>query len=154
MMRTRHSLFTPALLLAAMAWSTCGVMSTFEVPEPALILLENYCYECHESGLEKGGVKFDGLGELSQGERLDLFNLAAEHVYSGEMPPRKADQPSEEERQQLFVWMKGELESHGAYKLEDKMRHYKYANYLDHDKLFSGEIKDKPYTRARRRACP
>ena len=82
---------------------------TFQVPEKAQILLENYCYECHESGLAKGGVEFDSLADLGQGERLDLFNLALEHVFSGEMPPKDADQPREKDRQELMAWLWGEL---------------------------------------------
>jgi len=152
MMKSRIVTFVPAALLVL---GTHGVRAEggeakFAVPEKAEALLENYCYECHESGIAKGGVKFDNLAALNHGERLDLLNLAVEHVYSGEMPPKKADRPSEEERQELIAWFTGVLKEHNAYKLEDKLRYYKYANYLDHDKLFSGEIKDKPYTRARR----
>ncbi len=151
--------FLPTLLTALLPASLVLILPSahaepnnyqFKVPKKAEVLLENYCYECHDSSLAKGGVKFDSLTELNQGERLDLFNLALEHVYSGEMPPKKGDQPTEIEREELIAWIWGELKIFNASKLEDKMRYYKYANYLDHGKLFSGEIREAASTRARR----
>ena len=122
----------------------------FKVPEHAEDLLAIYCYECHEDGRAKGEVRFDHLESLSRQARLDLLNNALEQVFSGEMPPKKADQPTEAERDELAGWIWGELKIFNASKLEDKLRYYKYGNYIDHDKLFSGEIAEVPATRARR----
>lgn len=127
-----------------------GNGADFKVPARADDLMGFYCYECHDSGTQKGEVRLDNLAELGNGERLDLLNMALEHVFSGEMPPRKADQPKEEERELLARWMWGELKVFNAAMLEDKLRYYKYANYLSHKKLFSGGIKEEPFTRARR----
>ncbi len=123
---------------------------SFNVPEKTTDLLERYCFECHEAGIKKGGIRLDNLEELGQQARLDLLNQALEHTFSGEMPPKKEDQPSAEERNALVEWMWGELKIFNASKLEDKLRYYKYANYIDHDKLFSSEIKSAPYTKSRR----
>lgn len=122
----------------------------FKVPEKAAEILEFYCYDCHDAGLKKGGIRLDNLEGLGQDARLDLLNQALEHTFSGEMPPKKGDQPSAEERDALVGWIWGELKIFNASKLEDKLRYYKYANYLDHDKLFDGESKSAPYTKARR----
>jgi len=122
----------------------------FKVSKKAGDLLAYYCYECHDSGLQKGDVRLDDLESLAQGERLDLLNVALEHVFSGEMPPKKADQPTRKERDDLAAWIWSELKIFNASKLEDKLRYYKYANYLDHDRLFNGAIAEKPFTRARR----
>ena len=47
--------------------------------------------------------------------------------------------------------MSTELNKHNASKLEEKLRLPAYGNYVDHDKLFSGECKDrKGFTRDRR----
>ena len=122
----------------------------FKVPAKADDLLAYYCYECHDSASRKGEVQLDDLTSLNQGERLDLLNVALEHLFSGEMPPKKADQPTAKEREELAAWMWGELKIFNASKLEDKLRYYKYANYLDHDRLFNGSVKEAPFTRARR----
>ena len=120
------------------------------IPDQIDELLDLYCYECHDSGLKKGDVALDELGSLNTGKRLDVLNQALEHAFSGEMPPKDADQPSEEERGQLVEWIWRELKSHNASKLEDKLRYYKYGNYIDHDKLFDGSITTAPFTKARR----
>ena len=47
--------------------------------------------------------------------------------------------------------MSTELSKHNASKLEEKLRLPAYGNYVDHDKLFSGEYKDlRGFTRDRR----
>ena len=66
------------------------------------------------------------------------------------MPPNKKAQPSEAERTALAGWVRGELHKHGASKLEEKLRYPGYGNYVDHEKLFSGEVKTKAWSPARR----
>ncbi|QTN31536.1 DUF1588 domain-containing protein [Akkermansiaceae bacterium] len=122
----------------------------FRIPAKMADLLDFNCYECHDSGTKKGGIQLDNLAGLGQQERLDLLNNVLEQVYSGEMPPKKADQPTETERDELAAWIWGELKIFNASKLEDKLRYYKYANLISHEKLFGGEIKEAPYTRSRR----
>ncbi len=122
----------------------------FKVPEKTVQLLEMYCYDCHDAGLKKGGIRLDNLEEIGQQARLDLLNQALEHTFSGEMPPKKEDQPTVEEREVLVDWIWGELRIFNASKLEDKLRYYKYANYIDHDILFCGEINSASYTKSRR----
>ncbi len=135
---------------AAEPVSTVGSNYKFKVPKKTEELLERYCYDCHDDGLKKGGIRLDHLEELGQQARLDLLNQALEHTFSGEMPPKKEDQPTVEERDALAEWMWEELKVFNASKLEDKLRYYKYANYLNHDKLFSGESKSASYTKSRR----
>ncbi|WP_338688795.1 DUF1588 domain-containing protein [Haloferula helveola] len=148
--------FSASLLIAGLcsvapgAEPAGGADYEFKVPPHAEELLDIYCYECHDSGLKKGGIRFDNLGDLNQGARLDLLNNALEQVYSGEMPPKDGDQPTDEEREKLAQWIWGELKVFNASKLEDKLRYYKYGNYVDHDQLFSGEIGEAPFTKARR----
>lgn len=136
--------------LASATSDEAGSSDAFTMPAKVEDLMDFYCYECHDSGLKNGGIQLDNLGSLNTGKRLDVLNMALEHIYSGEMPPKKADQPTEEERGALADWIWRELKSFNASKLDDKLRYYKYANYLDHDKLFSGEISSAPYTPARR----
>lgn len=122
----------------------------FKVPDKVDDLLGFYCYECHDSATKKGNVQLDELASLKLGERLDILNMALEHVFSGEMPPKKADQPTSAERDEIAGWIWSELKIFNASKLEDKLRYYKYANYLNHEKLFDGSVQAKPSTRPRR----
>jgi hypothetical protein len=66
------------------------------------------------------------------------------------MPPKKKEQPSDEEREVLAGWLWEVLRSHNASKLEDKLRYPSYGNYVDHEALFSGEITDPASSPARR----
>ena len=122
----------------------------FQVPAHAEDLLATYCYECHDEDLAKGDVRLDELENLGHLARLDLLNNALEQTFSGEMPPKKGAQPTREEREKLVDWIWGELKLNNASKLEDKLRYYKYGNYINHDRLFSGEIQTAPSTKSRR----
>ncbi len=122
----------------------------FHVPQATMEILSNYCTDCHEDGTEKGEVRLDNLEELPLQARLDLMNRALEQVYLKQMPPKKKDQPSEQERLQLGGWLWEVLSSHNASKLEDKLRYPSYGNYVDHGELFSGKNKAPAYTPARR----
>ncbi len=113
-------------------------------------LLETYCISCHEDGTAKGDVRFDHLAELPLNARLDLMNRMLEQVYLKQMPPPKKTQPSDAERKQLASWIWQELRKHNASKLEDKLRYPSYGNFVDHAALFSGAVKEKPFTPARR----
>ena len=99
----------------------------------------------------EGNVRFDTLSKLSNDDRLELLNKAQEQLYFGLMPPEDAEQPSDAERELLLGWLSGELNKFGASKLEEKLRKPEYGNYVDHDKLFSGEYAHlKGFTRDRR----
>jgi hypothetical protein len=136
--------------MGAEAGKTLASDYEFKVPPHAEKLLGFYCYECHDDDRQKGDVRLDNLESLNQQARLDLLNKVLEQVYSGEMPSRKADQPTEKERDDLAKWVFGELKIFNASKLGDKLRYYRYGNYVSHDKLFRGDIKTAAYSPSRR----
>jgi hypothetical protein len=78
------------------------------------------------------------------------MNRALEQVYLKQMPPKKKDQPTKEEREQLGSWFWDVLNAHNASKLEDKLRYPSYGNYVDHHELFSGKNQQAAFTPARR----
>jgi mono/diheme cytochrome c family protein len=119
------------------------------IPPAVQNLFSSYCLTCHDADAMKGKVQLDNLSQLSVDARLELLNRVQEQVYSGEMPPKKADQPASPQRDVLVDWVTAELKKHHASKLDEKLRYYKFGNYVNHEKLFSGEIKEQPFTRAR-----
>lgn len=143
----RRSNFLPSLALLSTVWAA---EPSFQVPAKPAALLQEYCLDCHEEGTEKGDIRLDNLAEIPLQARLDLMNRALEQVYLKQMPPKKKDQPSEEERNELGGWIWKELHTHNASKLEEKLRYPSYGNYIDHEKLFSGKIKEPAFTPARR----
>lgn len=118
------------------------------VPPKVSAVLDQFCLSCHDEDSAKGDVRLDHLAGFA--DRLAVLNKMHEQLYLGEMPPKKKRQPSQAERQLLIDWVSAELKKHGGSKLTDKLRYPDFGNYVDHEKLFSGEIKDAPFTPARR----
>ena len=141
---------------AAIMWlvvASAGVAaeSQFAISSNAGAVLEAHCLDCHGQDTQKGDVRLDNLETLALKDRLDLLNRVQEQIFIKEMPPKKRKaQPSDSEREQLYDWMTAELRKHKASRFEEKLRYPSYGNYVDHEKLFSGEIKDKPFSPARR----
>lgn len=138
------------LLVLASSFSVFPGLA-LEVPK-AKALLENHCFACHDEWEQKGDLRFDQLDRLSLEERLDLLNRMQEQLFIEEMPPKKEKkQPTDVERAELIGWISGELGKHNASKLEDKLQKPEYGNYVDHEKLFSGEYANlKSFTQDRR----
>jgi hypothetical protein len=122
----------------------------FKLPPQARELLSYYCYECHDSDRDEGMIQLNNLESLKQPARLEVLNKVLEQVYSGEMPTKKGEQPTEKERDALASWAWTELKIFNASKLEDKLRYYRYGNYVNHDKLFRGDIKKAAFSPPRR----
>ena len=109
--------------------------------------LSKYCLDCHDDSTQDGDIRLDNLDTLKLADRLDLLNRVQEQLFLKTMPPKKKKkQPSNQERDNLFNLVSTELKRNHASKLEEKLLKPKYGNYVDHEKLFSGEIQDNPYS--------
>ena len=121
------------------------------IPKSVKTVIANKCIACHGPDESEGSVRLDAISKLNQIERLTLLNKVQEQIFFGVMPPKDEEQPTAAERAGLADWVSRELNRHNASKLEEKLRLPAYGNYVDHDKLFSGECKDrKGFTRDRR----
>jgi hypothetical protein len=121
------------------------------IPKTVKTVIANRCIDCHGTDASEGNVRLDAISKLNQNERLTLLNKVQEQLFFGLMPPKDEKQPTEAERARLADWVSTELNKHNASKLEEKLRLPAYGNYVDHDKLFSGEYKHlKGFTRDRR----
>ena len=116
----------------------------FTLSDQASATLSKYCYNCHDEDVQKGDIRFDNLGTLKLDERLEMMNKIQEQMYFGHMPPKKKKQPSEAQRNYVVDWLAKELKKSNAYKLAGKLKKPEYGNYVDHEKLFSGEYKNLP----------
>lgn len=144
--------------LLALLFSILGVPAAVfaeGMPRPLLIpvavqtVLTSSCVDCHgEQG--RGNVSLISLEKLSLNERLDLLNKVQDQLFYRMMPPPKADQPGEKDRQVLADWVRAELRQHRASKLDDRLPYPDAGNYVAHATLFDGSIQDKPSTPARR----
>ena len=125
-------------------------MPSFDMPSDVQATISNHCLDCHSGRDAEGDLRLDNVSELSLSARLEVLNRAQDQMFFGFMPPDDAEQPSDQSRNALTDWLRDELRKHKASKLDEKRREPAYGNYVDHEKLFSGDITDRPYTPARR----
>ena len=86
----------------------------------------------------------DNLTALEGSKRLEMLNRMQEQIFFKHMPPKKKEQPSEAEREALLAFVSNELDAHGASTLEGKLQKPEFGNFVDHEKLFSGDYADLP----------
>ncbi len=120
------------------------------VPANVKAVLDSNCISCHGEKKQKGKLRLDTLSALSGDARLELLGRAQEQVLFQEMPPEDEKQPGSAERKLLYDWLRSEVLRLGGSDLEDKLRYPDYGNNVDHEKLFSGQIKDKAFSPSRR----
>ncbi|MEO1996578.1 MAG: c-type cytochrome domain-containing protein, partial [Planctomycetaceae bacterium] len=123
----------------------------FAIPPQAQHVLQTYCASCHGADAAEGQVRLDQLHRLTLKSRLDLLNKVQQQLLDRLMPPLEADQAPTAARTRLADWVAAELDKHNASRLKAKLRQPAFGNYVDHDKLFSGEYKHlKAFTYDRR----
>ena len=71
-------------------------------------ILEEYCFDCHADGVNKGNVAFDEFksDQAATGDRA-LWAKALKMLRAGLMPPaKKQARPTQEQRQEVVNWIK------------------------------------------------
>lgn len=69
-------------------------------------LLQQYCFDCHGDDKQKGGIQLSVLNpDFVNGHDAPQWHGALDMINSGEMPPLKQSQPSNEERQLIVDWL-------------------------------------------------
>jgi hypothetical protein len=83
-------------------------------------LLSKYCADCHSADLAEAEIDL-----ISQATFADVrknaptWQKVAEMLTSGQMPPKDADQPSDEERQRLKSWVTAFLKEEARRRADD-----------------------------------
>ena len=113
--------------------------------------LGQWCTDCHGPDTQESGLRFDTLSQQWDDPKVAAqWRQIEEQVLFCEMPPEGSDVADSAERKQFVEAIESQLQMHGqGFGLAEKMLLPEYGNLLDHDTLFSGEVKQKPYTSAR-----
>ncbi len=94
----KPTLYLSCLLLAAAAWP---IHAQDKLPAPKLVqqFLGKYCTECHDADVQKGDRNFEAFA-LPLKNTADLIDARdiIDQLTLKEMPPKKADQPTSDER--------------------------------------------------------
>ena len=71
-----------------------------------LPVLNEYCWDCHADGMDKGNVELDKFKTYSDSLRDRKFwDAVREHVSTHVMPPDGKPQPSEPQRETILQWI-------------------------------------------------
>ncbi|MDB4526598.1 DUF1592 domain-containing protein [bacterium] len=101
--------------------------------------LHNYCFDCHDSASEKGEREFESLKiPLASIQDLVAAREIIDQITLKEMPPRKKDQPSDEERLEVLGVLRSEVEaargrfaSNGGKTVMRRLSNREYENTLE-----------------------
>jgi hypothetical protein len=81
--------------------------------QPASAFLEEFCTECHDAATHKAGLNLESRSlDLSASRDERLWTAVYDRVKDGSMPPKKADQPVQEQRLALLHMLGGALHDH------------------------------------------
>ena len=113
--------------------------------------LKRYCAECHgESGNESDVVLSSIRFDLASGHDMELWKTVLRQLHVEEMPPTTSEQPEPSEKDAVMLWINAELKKSGNESdLYSKLESPSFGNYVNHEKLFSGEITLEPFSPAR-----
>ena len=126
-----------SVILAAAAW-LCLTNGVSAVEQPGLALIENYCFDCHDSDLQKGEVDLEAaLGAKPLVKDMDLWRTVISRVESGDMPPKKKPQLKPEEKERLLNWLDSEINHFDYSKVDNpgyepvrRLTHIEFSNTL------------------------
>lgn len=110
--------------------------------------ITDYCADCHDDAKPKGDIDLTALTPgMDDADSAFHWQKMLEQVQAGVMPPVDGDQPSRGERRAVIDWIQSKLlaSPHGG-PYRAKLLLPQYGNYVDHEKLFSGEIKTPPFS--------
>lgn len=73
-------------------------------------LLGKYCYDCHDEDVQKGGLSLQSFDDKAAVlKNKAVWEKVLHNVQTGEMPPGKKPQPSEQERAIIAKWIESDV---------------------------------------------
>ncbi len=89
------------------AVSLAGDSGPLEFHNDVQPILENYCFDCHADGANKGKVAFDEFkSDADIFANRDLWLRVLKNVRAGLMPPQNTAQPTRAEKEIIAQWIK------------------------------------------------
>ena len=108
MFRSVRSLKLPILLGTFALPAVAAEDPLFE--QQVLPFLDAYCLECHDEETAKGKLSLEHIDpRIAGGPDFEKWRIILERVNFLDMPPAKADQPNQAERETLVGWIREKL---------------------------------------------
>lgn len=145
-----HRILTVAIL--ALGFTSGDAAFGMEADAAVSRFLESHCIRCHGEEKQEGKLAFhDAPFDFANAKTSALWLEILKQLKAGDMPPPdEEDQPSDLERNVVIEWIDRQLLTAGsgeAYR--KKLLAPEYGNWVDHEKLFSGEIDTPPFSPSR-----
>lgn len=98
---------TPCVLLAAVPGLLSAAERGEEVFEKKIRpMLEQFCFDCHADGMDKGNFTFDKHKEYAALRKdMKLWDHVRQQLVTHVMPPEKKPTPSIQERDEMVAWI-------------------------------------------------
>src|SRR5262245_65578845 len=102
-----------AILAAAVVFAQTSVGEDVTFDSHVKPFLATYCVACHGLMKQKGDRRFDQLtGEIADDNGLVDLQDMLDQLNLGEMPPKEARQPTDDQRQRIIGWMTARIEQY------------------------------------------
>lgn len=139
---------TPRVL--PLLWTAAALLAAAAIPSYGADLkpfFAKYCLKCHDSGTEEGGVSLEGVSDFSSA-KPEVWSAVRDQLQLRQMPPKKKDQPAEQERNAATDWIGDALRAAGHH-VENKLELPNFGNHVPHETLFGDTVHPAPATRVR-----
>ena len=128
-----------AVILAGAAMPAMAEEKAPDAKKVIVDFLEYHCYDCHDSGRQKADRNFESLNlPLKNIDDLIMAQDIIDQVTLKEMPPKKKEQPEEEERVELVRALRGEIakarsrfQSNGGKTVMRRLSNREYENTVE-----------------------
>ena len=150
MSKIRISIFrilSVALLLVSGMAAKAAAPSGFE--QKIKPFLKENCIRCHGEKKQKGKLALHELSvDFAKDETSDLWLEILAQLTARDMPPPDEEtQPADSQRNTVIEWIDRQLLTAGSGETyRKKLLAPEYGNWVNHEKLFSGEIKTPPFS--------
>lgn len=156
MLNNQTQLLNGCRILAVVAWVLWfpGAGRSAQVAAEDFVkgFLDSHCIHCHGAKNQEGGQAFHTLSfDLASVKTAEVWLGILEQLKAGEMPPAdEPAKPSESQRTGVIEWIERQLLTAGAGEAyRKKLLAPEYGNWVDHEKLFSGDIETLPFSPSR-----
>ena len=153
MSKIRISIFrilSVALLLVSGMAAKAAAPSGFE--QKVKPFLKENCIRCHGEKKQKGKLALHEVSvDFAKDETSDLWLEILTQLTARDMPPPDEEtQPADSQRNVVIEWIDRQLLTAGSGETyRKKLLAPEYGNWVNHEKLFSGEIKTPPFSPSR-----
>ncbi|MEI7823101.1 MAG: DUF1588 domain-containing protein, partial [Verrucomicrobiota bacterium] len=115
-----------------------------------IAFVDAHCMRCHGKEDPEGEISLHTLSpDPKSPKEIEIWKKIFEQLDSGQMPPRKAKQPSPVDRRHAIASVKSTLKAGGVKFDELKELSPSRGNWVDHDELFSGKAEGEAGTPSR-----